>query len=72
MPPKGQRRHVSLGPDLENYSIANRAHDEKRPVYCKGELVRVGKLASLKNVTIFSIAPEFEKDEGGGGPLFDE
>ncbi len=65
-------RHVSLELGQETYDIAIRAHRERRPVLCRGELQKVGKIMVLTNITRFEIAPEVDEDEGPAGPLFED
>lgn len=54
--------------DAEFYDQAIVAHRTKRLVSCSGELVRLGRLILLKNLTSFQVAPEYDPEKPG--PLY--
>jgi hypothetical protein len=51
-------RHVNLELTQEFYDVAILAHRERRPVTCRGELMRLGRVIVLAKITRFDLAPE--------------
>lgn len=64
----GRLRNVQMDLDAEFYDQAIVAHRTKRLVSCSGELVRLGRLILLKNLTSFEVAPEYDPEKPG--PLY--
>jgi hypothetical protein len=62
-------RRVRAILDPQEYSVVVKAHDERRPIICEGDLYRVGKRLELRNprgVTLFPIGDEDSDTEQPG------
>jgi hypothetical protein len=51
---QGKKRQMKVELSDENYRLASQAHQDRRNVICRGDLVKEGQIYSIANLTFFS------------------